>query len=161
MRPLLDPLADHPVQVVAGNTVQVIDIIRAVLEQTGRADMDIATFSTSEQFIRGLAQLKDEGWAGRCTFIADTRAAAKTANLAGLMQQVFDAVHMGRTHMKYVTFHAGGKPLAAVVTSQNQTSGYRWEAAVVTTDRYAIGQLMELTERITHGNEFITTFRTD
>ncbi len=161
MTRLVAPLDEHPVQVVASNTAQVHDIIRAVLEQTGRADMAIATFSTSEQFVRSMLALKEEGLAGSITFIADTRAAAKTAGIMAMARQVFDRMVFGRTHMKYVTFHAGGRPLAAIITSQNQTSGYRWEAAVVTTDRHAIGQLTELTEGITHGDEFIDAFGTD
>ena len=149
---LVKDLAAHPVQAVAGQTAQAQDYIAAILAQTGRADVSLATFSTGERFIRAMLRLKDAGLAGRLTLLADTRAVRKTLNILPLAKQAFDEVRFARTHAKFALIDAGHTRVA-YVTSQNQTAGYRWEAGIITTDSAVYDTLAAaLDEIITNGS---------
>ena len=49
---ILAPLAERPAQAYLSNALQVADILRWVLAQTGPADIQMTSFSISEEFLR-------------------------------------------------------------------------------------------------------------
>lgn len=126
----LKPLADEPVQPYFSNRVQLAEIIEWVLSQTGQADIDISTFSTSEEFLRRLAVMQRKGMARKCRLFADLRAARKTVVLYDFMKSVFESVHLCENHSKVVLL-SNDDWRVAIVTSQNQTRGDRIEGGIV------------------------------
>lgn len=130
---LLKPLAKCAVQPYFSNRVQLVEVIEWVLAQTGPADVVISTFSTGEEFLRRLSRLRQKGLVRTCTLFCDLRAARKTVALSRFMNSVFDSVRLCENHSKVVLLFNDNHRVA-VVTSQNQTRGDRYEAGVITTD---------------------------
>lgn len=124
------------------NVVQLMDIVDWVLDQTGPADILISTFSTSEEFIRRLWRMKARGRVLSCSMFCDLRAARKTAGLYTFMRNVFDSVALCENHSKALLI-TNGLHSVAVVTSQNQTRGDRFECGIITTDHHTIVKLRE------------------
>ncbi|WP_297071303.1 C4-dicarboxylate ABC transporter [uncultured Duncaniella sp.] len=129
-----------PVQPYFSNSIQLAGIIEWILGQTGPADVMISTFSTSEEFLRHLVRLRKSGKVRSCSLFCDLRAARKTASLYHFIRGVFDSVALCQNHSKIVlvfndTFNV------AVVTSQNQTRGDRYEAGIITTDSFTFYNL--------------------
>ena len=142
----LAPISERRTQAYFSNRVQLADLIEWVLEQTGPASLDISTFSTSESFLRRLFRLKQAGKVLNCRLIADVRAAKKTASLYTFMKSVCDAIFLCQNHSKVVLISPKGRNtpegLVAIVTSQNQTRGDRYEAGIITAEPDAIFPLM-------------------
>lgn len=129
----LAPLASCAVQPYFGRTAQLSDYIDWVLDQIGPAGMSISTFSVSEQFLRWLHRARSSGRILWCSLVCDMRAARKTSSLDSLMHSVCDEVILAQNHSKVVILDAPVVDVA-IVTSQNQTRGDRFEAGIITTD---------------------------
>lgn len=138
----LVPLEKSTVQVYFSNRIQLAQVIEWCLNQIGCADMDISTFSTSEEFIRRLWRLKKNNRIGRCTMFCDLKASRKTVVLYSFMKSVFDRVALCQNHSKAVLLTGAGGTVA-IVTSQNQTRGDRFECGVITSDIAVINKLRE------------------
>lgn len=138
--PGLMPLEKYPVQVYFSDSIQLAQVLEWVSAQIGPADVTISTFSTSEEFIRRLWRLKRQGLIKSCSMFCDLRAARKTIALAPFMQQVFDSVALCQNHSKVVLL-SNHTRCVAVVTSQNQTRGDRFECGVITTDTPTVNKL--------------------
>lgn len=138
----LSPLAGCPVQPYFGRTAQLSDYIDWVLDQIGPAGMSISTFSVSEQFLRWLHRARSSGRISRCSLVCDLRAARKTASLDSLMRSLCDEVILAQNHSKVVILGARGIDVA-IVTSQNQTRGDRFEAGIITTDIRTVSRLKD------------------
>ena len=136
----LRPLDSCAVQPYVSGSMQLSDLLAWLLGQTGPSDVTVTTFSTSEAFIRRIALLRSAGLVRSATLICDLRASRKTECLMQFAAGAFDHVLLARNHSKVIIVR-GGCISAAVVTSQNQTRGDRFEAGVVTTDSFTIESL--------------------
>lgn len=138
----LKPLGLCAVQPYFSKSVQLADLIEWVICQIGRADITISTFSTSEEFLRRMFRMKQKGLVRSCELICDLRAARKTISLKNFMASTFDCVYLSQNHSKVVLLSSGLNKVA-IVTSQNQTRGDRYEAGVVTSDLFTFNTLKE------------------
>ncbi len=114
---------------------QLYDIIAAVLGQIGPASLSITTFSTSEEFLRRIHHLRQQGLITHARLVTDLKASHKTAILFPFMKQMFDEVYLAQNHSKVVLFDAVDGHHVSVITSQNQTRGNRFESGIITTDK--------------------------
>lgn len=136
----LMPLEKCGVQPYFSNSMQLADVIEWVLSQTGPAHLLISTFSTSEEFLRRLFRLKKKGRILSCGMFCDLRAARKTVSLYHFIKSVFDRVCLCENHSK-VLILSNDCYSVAVVTSQNQTRGNRFEAGIITSDPLTVANL--------------------
>lgn len=127
---MLKPLSEAPVQAYLDNRLQLYDTLEFVLQHTGPAHVAISTFSTSEEFLRRLFRLRSQGQILSAVLLTDLKASKKTLNLYQFMHNVFDRVHLADNHSKIALIH-NEQYAFAIVTSQNQTRGNRWESTVI------------------------------
>ena len=128
------PLSRSPLQTYFDNRTQLAQVIEWVSSQIGEAHVVISTFSTSEEFIRRMWRMKQSGKIKSCKMYCDLRAARKTLSLYSFMQNVFDKVALCQNHSKVVLL-SNDYHRVAIVTSQNQTRGDRFECGVITSDK--------------------------
>lgn len=131
---LLKPLAKCPLQSYLGKGLHTLGLLGWILEQTGRADVYISTYSTSDAFLRGFYNLRKKGLIGHSILLADLKASKKTVKLYREMQSCFDSVYLSMNHSKVVLIQ-NDHHLVTVISSQNQTYGDRAECTIVTTDQ--------------------------
>ncbi|WP_289764011.1 C4-dicarboxylate ABC transporter [uncultured Duncaniella sp.] len=136
----LRPLEKCSVQPYFSNSLQLAGIIEWILQQSGPADIMISTFSTSEEFLRRISRLRNSGMVLSCSLFCDLRAARKTVALYHFICGVFDSVALCQNHSKVVLIYNDSLRVA-VVTSQNQTRGDRFEAGIITTDTLTFNNL--------------------
>lgn len=129
----LKPLEKSATQPYFSKSIQLADIIQWILDQIGRSSISISTFSTSEEFLRRLHKFKQKDLIGECVLFCDLRAARKTIALKHFMQSTFDRIFLCENHSKVVLLQSDSCEVA-IVTSQNQTRGDRYEAGIITTD---------------------------
>ena len=130
---MLRPLAEKPVQAYFGQGLHTLGLLGWLLGQTGRADVYVSSYSTSEPFLNGFALLRDRGLVARSVLLLDQRAARKTLKLERLMAGAFEHVMLGQNHSKLLLIQNAGWTVS-VVTSQNQTYGARAESTIICTD---------------------------
>lgn len=133
---LLRPLDEVPTQCFLGTGLHTLGLLGWILEQTGKADVWVSTFSTSDAFLCGFLNLKRRGLVGRSVLMADMKASRKTMQLYRLMHNCFDRVLLSMNHSKVVLVQTDTQTVT-VITSQNQTYGDRAECTMVTTDSEA------------------------
>ncbi len=133
---MLKPLTKQPFQYFLGTGLHTLGLLGWILEQTGKADVYVSTFSTSDAFLSGFLRLKKKGLVDRSILLADLKASKKTMQLYKLMQTCFDTVYLSMNHSKMVLVQ-NDRYTVAVITSQNQTYGDRAECTMVTTDQAA------------------------
>lgn len=154
----LKPLESAATQPYFSKSIQLADIIQWIIDQIGRSSIRISTFSTSEEFLRRLYKLRQGGLIGDCELFCDLRAARKTIALKHFMQATFDRVHLCENHSKVVLLCADSCSVA-VVTSQNQTRGDRYEAGIITTDQstcaYLSAAFVEMSQNSIPINELL------
>lgn len=138
----LIPLSECVSQPYFSNRIQLADLIEWVLSQTGPAEIIISTFSTGEEFLRRMDRLKQSGIVRSCSMFCDLRAARKTVALYQFIKSVFDAVYLCENHSKVVLISNDAWNVA-IVTSQNQTRGDRYEAGIISTDVYSFNFLSQ------------------
>lgn len=131
---LLKPLAKCPLQSYLGKGLHTLGLLGWILEQTGRADVYISTYSTSDAFLRGFYNLRKKGLIGHSILLADLKASKKTVKLYREMQSCFDSVYLSMNHSKVVLIQ-NDHHLVTVISSQNQTYGDRAECTIVTSDQ--------------------------
>lgn len=131
---ILQPLHKNPLQSYLGKGLHTLGLLGWILEQTGRADVYVSTFSTSDAFLRGLYNLRKKGLIGHSVLLADLKASKKTVKLYREMQVCFDSVYLSMNHSKVVLVQ-NDSHLVTVISSQNQTYGDRAECTVVTTSQ--------------------------
>ena len=129
----LHPLKIAKHQVHLTDRVQLADVLKWILEQTGQADIAITSFSISEEFLRRLVYLKREGLVKSLNIVLDLKATNKTMMLWQMIRQVVEKCYLAENHSKILL--VGGKEMkVAVITSQNLTRGNRYESIYITTD---------------------------
>ena len=131
---IFKPLAKCGTQSYLGKGVHTLGLLAWILDQTGRADIYLSTFSTSDAFLRGFYNLKKKGLIGHAVMLADLKASKKTVKLYGEMQSCFDSVYLTTNHSKVVLVQ-NDNHLVTVISSQNQTYGDRAECTLVTTNQ--------------------------
>lgn len=144
---VLRPLEDKPIQAYIGKGLHTLGLLSWILKQTGKADIVVSSFSTSEPFLNGFVRLNDKGLIGQSILLLDIRAAKKTSKLLPLMNNAFDSVFLGQNHSKIILIAARDLKIS-VVTSQNQTYGDRAESTIVTTDKEVFAVLEEQLETL-------------
>lgn len=137
---ILQPLSKCVTQTYLGTGLHTLGLLNWILRQTGRADVYVSTFSTSEAFLCGFYNLRKKDLIGHSVLLADLKASRKTLHLYRLMQSCFDSVYLGMNHSKIVLVQ-NDTHLVSVISSQNQTYGDRAECTMVTTDQMAFYNL--------------------
>ena len=137
---ILQPLNKCASQCYLGTGLHTLGLLNWILQQTGRADVYVSTFSTSEAFLNGFYNLHKKKLIGHSVLLADLKASRKTLHLYRLMQSCFDSVYLGMNHSKIVLVQ-NDTHLVSVISSQNQTYGDRAECTMVTTDQMAFYDL--------------------
>ena len=140
IRAILQPLNKQATQTYLGTGLHTLGLLNWILQQTGRADVYVSTFSTSEAFLNGFYNLRKKHLIGHSVLLADLKASKKTLHLYRLMQSCFDSVYLGMNHSKIVLVQ-NDSHLVSVISSQNQTYGDRAECTMVTTDQMAFYNL--------------------
>lgn len=131
---ILRPLARCPLQSYLGKGLHTLGLLSWILEQTGRADVYVSTFSTSDAFLRGFYNLRKKDLIAHSVLLADLKASKKTVKLYREMQVCFDSVFLTMNHSKVVLVQ-NDSHLVSVISSQNQTYGDRAECTIITTDQ--------------------------
>lgn len=123
-----------PYQSYLGRGIHTLGVIDWLLEQTGKADIIVTTFSTSIEFVSGFNRLKAQGLVGTATLVADVKASKKTWRLDNIIKATFDSVYLAENHSKVVLLF-NERYNISVITSQNQTYGGRIEVTMISTDK--------------------------
>lgn len=152
----LHPLKIAKHQVHLTDRVQLADVLKWILDQTGQADIAITSFSIAEEFLRRLVYLKREGLVKSLNIVLDLKATNKTMMLWPMIKQVVEKCYLTENHSKILL--VGGKELkVTVITSQNLTRGNRYESIYITTDggiyEYMSGRVTELITKSIPFNE--------
>ena len=130
---IITPLSKYPFPAYLDNRIQLFDVIDMILSETGSAEIYISTFSTSEEFLRRIYKLKDQGRITKATMLIDLKASRKTVNLYTFISSVFDDVYLAENHSKVILIK-NEKWQVSICTSQNQTRGNRTESGMISTD---------------------------
>ena len=138
----LERFENRPVQAYFSNTVQLADVIASILEHIGAAEIVISTFSTSEEFLRRIWRLRKEGLITSASLFCDLKAARKTVHLYTFITSIFDTVYLAENHSKVVLL-GNNRYKVAVVTSQNQTRGNRFECGIISSSPELYNQLAQ------------------
>jgi len=131
---IFKPLAKVPTQSYLGKGVHTLGLLNWILQQTGRADVYVSTFSTSDAFLRGFYNLGKKGLIAHSVLLVDLKASKKMVKLYREMQSCFDSVYLTMNHSKVVLVQ-NDSHLVTVISSQNQTYGDRAESTLITTDQ--------------------------
>lgn len=75
----LKPLNSAALQCYLGTGIHTLGLLGWILEQTGRADVYVSTFSTSEEFLNGFLNLRKKGLIRRAVMVADLKASKKNS----------------------------------------------------------------------------------
>ncbi len=113
-------------------SVQLYHIVDDILQQTGKAVLFISSFTVSEEFIRKLQKLKENGFIQELQMLIDLRSAKKTLDLSCFLSSVANEVYLANNHSKVILISNENYKIS-VVTSQNQTRGNRMEAGMICT----------------------------
>ena len=138
----LERFENRPVQAYFSNTVQLADVIASILEHIGAAEIVISTFSTSEEFLRRIWRLRKEGLITSASLFCDLKAARKTVHLYTFITSIFDTVYLAENHSKVVLL-GNNRYRVAIVTSQNQTRGNRFECGIISSSHELYNQLAQ------------------
>lgn len=131
---ILQPLSRCGQQSYLGKGLHTLGLLGWILEQTGRADVYVSTFSTSDAFLRGFYNLRQKNLIGHSVLLADLKASRKTVKLYREMQSCFDSVYLSMNHSKVVLVQ-NDSHLVTVISSQNQTYGDRAECTIISTSQ--------------------------
>jgi len=144
---ILKPIGPDYVGAYLNTGIQLYDLIEWTLEQIGKSDITIVTFSISEEFIRKIWMLKEIGLIGKVTLILDFKAIQKTQQLVRFAENVFSDIHFSKTHAKVVLIESA-RYQVSITGSQNCTRGNREESGIVTTDQQIYSKLSTEIDRI-------------
>lgn len=129
---ILKPLASCSEQCYVGVGLHTLGLLGWILEQTGRADVFVSTFSTSEPFLNGIINLRKKKLIDHAALVVDVKASRKTTHLYKLMNSAFEIVRLTLNHSKIILVYTPSVKVT-VITSQNQTYGDRAECTLIST----------------------------
>lgn len=130
---ILSPLVEKGYQAYLSNALQVADILKWTLSQTGPADVQMTSFSISEEFLRRIFFIEKEGLVRSLDIVLDFKATNKTLKLWPFIAQTVENCYLSDNHSK-ILLVSNDEWKVAVVMSQNLTRGNRYESGFITTD---------------------------
>lgn len=130
---ILLPLCANGYQAYLSNALQVADVLKWVLSQTGAADIRMTSFSISEEFLRRIFFIEKEGLVRSLDIVLDFKATNKTLKLWPFIAQTVENCYLADNHSK-ILLVSNELWKVAVVMSQNLTRGNRYESGFITTD---------------------------
>lgn len=139
---ILSPLAVKGCQAYLSNALQVADILKWTLSQTGPADVKMSSFSISEEFLRRIFFIEKEGLVRSLDIVLDFKATNKTLKLWPFIAQTVENCYLSDNHSK-ILLVSNEKWKVAVVMSQNLTRGNRYESGFISTDQSVFDSLYE------------------
>lgn len=143
----LKPLAEGVCQSYIANDIQVADLIEWIVSQTGPADVDITSFSISEEFLRRIFFMRKKMPIKRLRIVIDFKATHKTLKLWPFIAQTVEHCFLSSNHSKVILVD-GEDMKVAVVTSQNLTRGNRFESASIIVDDDNFGIIKDYLENL-------------
>ena len=146
----LRPLEEKSHQVYLTNELQVADVLEWILSQVGRSEVWQTSFSISEEFLRRLFFIEQEGQVSQFNLILDFKATQKTLRLWPFICQTMQHVYLADNHSKVLLVRSEKGDTVTVLTSQNLTRGNRMESALVTTDPGIFATLHESMTSLIH-----------
>lgn len=129
---ILTPLAEAPTQAYLSNALQVADVLRWILEQTGPADVQMTSFSISEEFLRRIYFIGKERLLRSLDIVLDFKATNKTLILWPFIAQTVNHCYLADNHSKLLLV-SNERWKVAVIMSQNLTRGNRYESGTIIT----------------------------
>lgn len=129
---VLSPLSSTPCQAWLSDRLQVADILRWILGQTGPARLQISSFSISEEFLRRLFFIRKEKLILSLDIVLDFKATNKTLLLWPFIAQTVENCYLAANHSKLLLV-SNDSWNVAVVMSQNLTRGNRYESGFIST----------------------------
>lgn len=139
---VLRPLADNPSQAYLSNMLQVADVLRWILDQTGPAHVQLTSFSISEEFLRRIFFIEKENLIRSLDIVLDFKATNKTLILWPFIAQTVENCYLASNHSKLLLVF-NDKWSVSVVMSQNLTRGNRFESGFISTDKSVFSALHE------------------
>ena len=136
----LEKFENKPLQAYFSNTLQLADVIVAILEHIGASEIVISTFSTSEEFLRRIWRLRTEGMITSASLFCDLKAARKTVHLYKFITSIFETVYLVENHSKVVLL-GNDRYKVTIITSQNQTRGNRFECGIISSSPELYNQI--------------------
>lgn len=112
------------------------DMLAAILERTGPADVFLSSYAFSEYPARLIADMKNRGVIRELHCLIDKRLDVRSASALNIIRNIATRLQLVNTHAK-VTVVENGEHMIAVVGSANYTSNKRYESGVIFTDRDA------------------------
>lgn len=137
---ILRPLATANYQAYLNNALQVADVLKWTLSQTGPADVQMTSFSISEEFLRRIFFIEKEGLVRSLDIVLDFKATNKTLKLWPFIAQTVQNCYLSDNHSK-ILLVSNEQWKVAVVMSQNLTRGNRYESGFITTDHSVFDSL--------------------
>lgn len=119
-------------RIIFGNEVSILDIISEVLQETGKADIKLCTFSIGEEAIRGFLGLIDDGLIGDLTIVTDFTVKKNKLGML-LFASETASVFLNDVHAKVVHI-SNANHKATIVTTSNLNKIKRYEASVIYVD---------------------------
>lgn len=141
---ILRPLTEARSQAYLNDILQVADVLEWIMNQTGKANVAISSFSISEEFLRRIFHMKNSG-GGKLlslSILLDHKATNKTLMLWPFIEQTVQDCYLSTNHSKMILVWNDCWKVA-VVTSQNLTRGNRYECSFITCDPDIFGNLKE------------------
>lgn len=138
----LSPLAENSYQAYLSNALQVADILKWTLLQTGPADVQMTSFSISEEFLRRIFFIEKEGLVRSLDIVLDFKATNKTLKLWPFIAQTVENCYLADNHSK-ILLVSNDAWKVSVVMSQNLTRGNRYESGFITTDPLVFNKLYQ------------------
>lgn len=137
---VLRPLAQNASQAYMNDKLQVADVMQWILDQTGTADVQLTSFSISEEFLRRIFFIEKSGLIRSLDIVLDFKATNKTLILWPFIAQTVEHCYLAANHSKILLVYNDDWTVA-VVMSQNLTRGNRYESAFISTDRAVFDSL--------------------
>lgn len=97
---ILKPLEINPTQYYLGTGLHTLGLLGWILEQTGRADVYVSTFSTSDAFLSGFHRLRKRGLINNASLVADLKASKRLYSCIELCRIVLIMSIWRRTTLK-------------------------------------------------------------
>jgi hypothetical protein len=126
----------HTVYWVSEGEWSMHQLLMALLELTGQADVMISSYALGETPARVLSILKDEGVIRKLSIVLDDRVDVRTPGSLQLIKSIADEFNLVRTHAKVTLIYTEDWQVT-VIGSANYTENKRYECGVITSDMNA------------------------
>ena len=130
---VLRPLDRNVCQAYLSDKLQVADVLQWILDQTGPANVQLTSFSISEEFLRRIFFIEKAGLITSLDIVLDFKATNKTLILWPFIAQTVENCYLASNHSKILLVYNDCRQVA-VVMSQNLTRGNRHESGLISTD---------------------------